>query len=72
MWVELETGELPRPDLDNLDVYLEVGSQVNHDAIEVQTILDYTGWWQEKLALRHRFRSAAHDSRLVQSSELFP
>jgi predicted O-linked N-acetylglucosamine transferase (SPINDLY family) len=72
MWVEFEKGELPRPDLDNLDVYLDVGNQVNRDAIEVQTIPDYLDWWRKKLALRHRYRPVAHDRRLVQSSELFP
>jgi predicted O-linked N-acetylglucosamine transferase (SPINDLY family) len=72
MWVEFEKGELPRPDLDNLDVYLDVGNQVNRDAIEVQTIPDYLDWWRKNLALRHRFRPVAHDRRLVQSSELFP
>jgi predicted O-linked N-acetylglucosamine transferase (SPINDLY family) len=72
MWVEFEKGELPRPDLANLDVYLEVGSQVNHDAMEVQSIPDYLDWWRNHLAFRHRFRPVAHDSRLVQSSELFP
>jgi predicted O-linked N-acetylglucosamine transferase (SPINDLY family) len=72
MWVEFEKGELPRPDLDNLDVYLEVGNQVNHDVMEVQTIPDYLDWWRKNLALRHRFRPVAYDRRLVQSSELFP
>jgi predicted O-linked N-acetylglucosamine transferase (SPINDLY family) len=66
MWSDFEKGNLPRPDLANLDVYLEVGSQVKHDEIEVQTIQDYHGWWHEKLVQRHQFRPIAPDHRLWQ------
>jgi predicted O-linked N-acetylglucosamine transferase (SPINDLY family) len=72
MWGRFEQGDLHRPDLANLDIYLEVGCQVKHDEIEVQTIEDYEGWWQEKLALRHAFRPIAPDRRLITSPELFP
>jgi len=71
MWVQFENGELPRPDLANLDVYLEVGCQVKHDELEVQTINDYHGWWREKLAQRHAFRPIARDRRLATSPALF-
>jgi predicted O-linked N-acetylglucosamine transferase (SPINDLY family) len=65
MWAHFKKGELPRPDLANLDVYMEIGSQVKHDEIEVQTLQDYHGWWLEKLALRHKFRPIDPDRRLV-------
>ena len=64
MWSEFEKGNLPKPELANLDVYLEVGSQVKHDDLEVQTIQDYPGWWREKLAQRHQFRPISPDRRL--------
>jgi predicted O-linked N-acetylglucosamine transferase (SPINDLY family) len=64
MWSEFEKGAQPRPDLSNLDVYLEVGSQIKHDEIEVQTIQDYHGWWHEKLAQRNQFRPISPDHRL--------
>lgn len=70
MWAQCDNGDLPRPDLANLDVYLEVGTQVNHDDIEVQTIPDYQGWWLEKLAHRHRFRPVACDRRLVAATDV--
>jgi predicted O-linked N-acetylglucosamine transferase (SPINDLY family) len=72
MWREFEQGELPRPDLSHLDVYLEVGSQANHEALEVQTLEDYHGWWMKQLAQRHRFRPIAPDRRLVTDPGLFP
>jgi predicted O-linked N-acetylglucosamine transferase (SPINDLY family) len=70
MWNQCENGQLPRPDLANLDVYLEVGCAVTHDDMEVQTIKDYHGWWMENLARRHKFRPIAPDHRLVTSTDL--
>jgi predicted O-linked N-acetylglucosamine transferase (SPINDLY family) len=70
MWAEFQAGQLPQPDLTNLDVYLEVGSRVNHEAMEVQTLDDYHGWWREQLAARHRLRPIAPDRRLA-TSEFF-
>jgi hypothetical protein len=72
MWAQFEKGELPRPDLDNLDVYLEIGGKVDHETIEVQSVRDYHTWWTEMLDKRHRFRPIAHDRRLVRSSAWFP
>ena len=65
MWSDHLKGELPRPDLSNLDVYLEVGVGIDHEEMEVQTIPDYHGWWRDKLNHRHRFRPIEPDRRLV-------
>jgi hypothetical protein len=65
MWREYENGELPAPDLTSLDAYLEVGSKVNHEELEVQLVKDYREWWQRMLARRHRFRPVAPDRRLA-------
>lgn len=70
MWAECERGELPRPDLANLDVYLEVGCQEKHEDVEVQMIEDYQGWWLKNLANRHKFRPVEPDRRWV-TPELF-
>jgi predicted O-linked N-acetylglucosamine transferase (SPINDLY family) len=64
MWLDYEKGELPRPDLANLDAYLEVGRQVKHEEIEIQTIADYNGWWRDNLERRHQFRPIPPDNRL--------
>ena len=66
MWEQFEKGEFPRPDLANLDVYLELGNQVDHEEIEVQSIVDYRSWWLERLARRHSFRPIAPDRRFAQ------
>ncbi len=65
MWSDHLSGDLPRPDLKNLDVYLEVGAAFDHEEVEVQTIPDYHGWWRDKLNHRHRFRPIDPDRRLV-------
>ena len=65
MWQQFEKGTLPRPDLANLDVYWEVGNQVDHEELEVQSIADYQGWWLERLAKRNSFRPVAPDRRLA-------
>lgn len=64
IWADVMAERLPRPDLTNLDVYLEVGIGHDHDAAEVMAIADYRAWWRERLARRHRFRPIAQDHRL--------
>jgi len=65
MWRAHERHELPRPDLRNLDVYLEVACQTRPEAFELQTVADYRGYWLEKLARRHAHRPLEPDARLV-------
>jgi predicted O-linked N-acetylglucosamine transferase (SPINDLY family) len=65
MWQAHDSGTLPRPNLKNLDVYLEIGSQRAPDAIEIQTLPDYHGHWLAQLARRHRHRPIDADARLV-------
>jgi predicted O-linked N-acetylglucosamine transferase (SPINDLY family) len=64
MWDAFQKGALPRPDLSNLDVYLDLASAMDHDAAEVQAVADYRGWWLERLAHHHRFRPIQTDRRL--------
>ena len=64
MWRQCEAGTLPRPDLTNLDVYLEVGAAVDHEAIEVGAVEDYRRWWLTRLAERHAVRPIQPDRRL--------
>jgi predicted O-linked N-acetylglucosamine transferase (SPINDLY family) len=72
MWTEFQQGRLPRPDLRNLDTYLEVGIQLDHEDTEVQTIADYHEHWRTQLALQHAYRPIAPDQRLVTDPALFP
>ncbi len=70
MWEDHESGRLPRPDLRNLDVYLEIASQLNPDAFDAQVHADYRGFWLEKLRKRHEHRPVERDDRLLTSDVL--
>ena len=70
MWKEFHQGKRPRPDLTNLDVYLEVGIETDHDALEVQGIKDYAAWYQERLAHHHRRCAIPEDRRLWTAAEI--
>jgi predicted O-linked N-acetylglucosamine transferase (SPINDLY family) len=65
MWQAQKAGALPRPDLENLAVYLEVGQHQQPDALELQSLPDYHAFWLEKLGRRHQHRPIAGDSRLI-------
>lgn len=65
MWAEHERGELPRPELRNLDAYLDVGSALEPDLTELQLLRDYDEFWLERLERRHRTRPLDGDSRLL-------
>ncbi len=65
MWTDYLEGRTPRPDLTNLDAYLEVSAGFDHEGVEIQAMPDYEGWWRSHLARRHQFRPIAADTRLV-------
>ncbi len=56
MWQDVQAGNRPQPELTNLDVLLELGSQVDHEAAEVAAIPDYAAWWQSRIDARHLVR----------------
>lgn len=70
MWADYQQGRLPRPDLTNLDVYLEVGIEDDHEAVEVQTIKDYHAWYKAKLARRHQVLPIGPDRRLWTAADI--
>lgn len=64
MWADAQADRLPRPDLANLDVYLEVGITHDQEASEPHAITDHRGWWRERLARRDAYRPIPPDRRL--------
>ena len=71
MWADCKQGNTPRPDLAQLETYLEVGIELNHEEVEVQAIADYKGWWTERLARRHKLRPMSMDKRMATDPKLF-
>jgi predicted O-linked N-acetylglucosamine transferase (SPINDLY family) len=70
MWNDYTGGRLPKPRLDNLEAYLDIGSTLDPEAVELQALPDYEGFWLEKLAARHRYRPLVADGRLVTEARL--
>lgn len=64
MVADYQAGRLPRPDLANLDAYLAVGMEDDHEAEERLTHPDYHGHYRARLARRHRIRPIPPDNRL--------
>jgi hypothetical protein len=64
IWAEFQAGALPRPALDNLDLYLEIGAAMDHDAAEFSGLADYEARYREALATRDGFQAVPPDGRL--------
>jgi predicted O-linked N-acetylglucosamine transferase (SPINDLY family) len=67
---DYQAGDLPRPDLANLEVYLEVGIGLDHEGREMIDVGDYAGLWKAALARRHLARPLGPDSRLWTREEI--
>src|SRR6478609_208158 len=70
MWHAQEQGTLPRPNLDNLDVYLEVGANSPLEACDTRNADDYHRFWRDRLARRHAHRPIGADARLISPAVL--
>jgi len=64
MWHEFEAGLLPVPDLGNLDIYHEIGLELELETIELLSEEAYVALYREKLADRHAFSPIKPDIRL--------
>ena len=64
MWADFAAGRLPRPDLVNLDTYLEIGAAMDHDAAEASFAPDLDARWRAALAVRDAYAPLPADTRL--------
>ena len=69
MWEDFCQGRLPIPDLTNLDVYLEIGCEEDHDASEALAVKDYPARYKGGLARRHKYCPLPEDRRLWTSAD---
>jgi predicted O-linked N-acetylglucosamine transferase (SPINDLY family) len=63
MWRDFETGSLPVPDLTNLDVYNDIGVELNLESAAAPTDDAYRSRYAEKLEIWHRTYPLNSDSR---------
>jgi predicted O-linked N-acetylglucosamine transferase (SPINDLY family) len=64
MWSEYKSGDLPVPDLRNLDIYHEIGLGLDIESAELMTDEAYLAQYQEKLEEWHSTYPIMPDSRL--------
>ena len=64
MWSDLEIGRLPAPDLTNLDVYAEIGTELNLAADDQQDQRSFRDRYLERLRNWHRVYPLRADGRL--------
>ena len=70
MVADYQAGRLPKPDLTNLETYLTVGIEHDHELQEVLAITDYEGWWKGRLARRHRAWPLQPDPRVWSGADI--
>lgn len=64
MWGEYKSGNLPVPDLRNLDIYHEIGLDLDIEGAELLSEEAYLAQYQEKLAAWHSAYPIMPDNRL--------
>ena len=70
MVADYRKGQLPKPDLSNLDVYLEAGIGFDHERQEMLAVGDYDGLYRKALAERHLARPMRADARLWSEADV--
>lgn len=63
------SGNLPQPNLTNLEAYFEIGVAQDHETREMGAVTDYNGFYQAHLARRHYHHPMPADGRLWSGAE---
>jgi len=64
IWRDAQVGNLPVPELTNLDAYLEIGSGFDFDDAEPEAAAMQDARWRAALARRHAYSPLPPDRRL--------
>jgi hypothetical protein len=63
-------GLTPQPDLNNLDVYLKIGCELDHEATEMLAVANYEGLYKSELTRCYRARPFSPDTRLWTADDI--
>jgi hypothetical protein len=66
MWADYQGGRLPVPDLSNLEIYNEIGLELDLEAAELLSDDAYRSLYREKLGNWHSVYPIRPDARLWQ------
>jgi predicted O-linked N-acetylglucosamine transferase (SPINDLY family) len=69
MWSDFKRGALPIPDMRNLDIYHEIGSELDLENIEDLSDEAYVAQYKQKLAERNSFYPIPPDERLCRADK---
>ncbi|MBF0463059.1 MAG: glycosyl transferase [Magnetococcales bacterium] len=64
MWAAFRQGRLPRPDLSNLELYQEIGLELDNGGVGVATDATYRAQYRAKLIEKNGYAFIRPDSRL--------
>ncbi len=64
MWSAFRQGRLPRPDLSNLEVYQEIGIELDNGGVGMATDASYRAQYRAKLIEKDRYAFIRCDNRL--------
>jgi len=64
MWEDYVSGNLPRPDLRNLETYNDIGVEISRTDTDLLTAPDYREMYETRLAEKDSFWNLPADSRL--------
>jgi len=68
MWRDFVAGDLPVPDLRNLEIYQEIGLTLDIENIEILSDADYAALYREKLAEWDAVYPVGPDGRLLEAA----
>jgi predicted O-linked N-acetylglucosamine transferase (SPINDLY family) len=69
MWAEYQRGELPKPDLRNLDIYHDIAVELEVENMDALSDEQYEALYYEKLAERHASYPIDRDVRMWSEEE---
>lgn len=64
MWSDFRAGRLPRPNLANLEIYNDIGVELDQDDVEMLAVPDYEELYRKKLLNKSDFFHLCEDGRL--------
>ena len=67
IWQDYENGFVHYPDLANLDIYHQIGTGLDHDAVEFMVCENYEEMYRNELTYRDSFSRLPYDSRFWQA-----
>jgi predicted O-linked N-acetylglucosamine transferase (SPINDLY family) len=64
MWADLESGNLPRPDLRNVEIYNDIGVSLDKNDLEMGSVKDYQALYLDEMKKRDAYAPIPFDNRL--------